>query len=101
MESKNIPNKDITQSSIYLNNLQYSGYQARLQNNRSWVASQEDSKAWIRVKLPQYSTVTAVETQGYDHTSVGYIERYTLRYSDNGTNWSNYTVNGAIKVCFF
>jgi len=96
MESKSIPNSDITQSTIMQNNPQYSGYQARLQNSGSWVASSSDPNAWIRFKLPQYYTVSAIATQGYN----GFVKQYTLSYSDDGANWNDYSVGGIVKVCF-
>lgn len=96
MENNGIPNQDITQSSILQNNPQYSGFQARLQNSGAWIASQSDLNSWIRVKLPQYYTISAIGTQGYN----GFIKQYTLSYSDDGANWSDYTDSGVVKVCW-
>jgi hypothetical protein len=84
MQNRDIPNKDITQSSV--SSPQYSGYQARLNNSGAWLALKNDGLQWIQVKFAHRKAVTMISTQGYN----GYIKEFYLSYSDDGVQWNKY-----------
>lgn len=68
----------------------------RLHNNRVWMSS-PDSREFVQVTLAPYGkTVTALALQGEVH----WVSSFTLRTSDDGTEWMDYIVQGKVKVCW-
>ena len=92
-----IPDHDITASSE-LNSSSVAS-NARLQNNKAWVAETNGKYPWIQVNLQETMNVTALATQGFP--GLGYILSFYLSYSDDGNNWLNYSSHeGKVEVIF-
>lgn len=86
MQSKDIPDGAITESSVLQNSPQYKGYQARLHNSGAWITDKNDVSPWIQVKFSHRKAVTMISTQGY----TGFIKEFFLSYSDDGLQWTRY-----------
>ncbi|XP_061647973.1 coagulation factor V isoform X2 [Phyllopteryx taeniolatus] len=58
----------------------------------AWQARYRDMKQWLQVELADVMKITGIITQGAK--SLGkemYVTSYTLKYSDNGIHWHDYT----------
>ncbi|XP_030613577.1 coagulation factor V isoform X2 [Archocentrus centrarchus] len=99
MESEDILNDSITASSTATS--WYAGpwkpSLARLNRQgaiNAWRAKNNDMNQWLQVELPHIKKITGIITQGAK--SLGkemYVISYTLQYSDDGTEWKDYTDN--------
>lgn len=94
MESGRIPDENLWASSA-MNSDSYPSY-ARLNNNKAWVA--DDEEPWLQVKLNQKRYITAIATQGFRGS---FVRLYYLSYGMNTKNWTVYTVQGRRKVTLF
>lgn len=86
MQSRDVPDQAITESSVLQNSPQYKGKQARLHNNGAWIAGKNDGSQWIQVKFSHRKAVTMISTQGHQ----GFIKEFFLLYSDDGLQWTKY-----------
>ncbi|KAJ7379101.1 hypothetical protein OS493_018900 [Desmophyllum pertusum] len=69
----------------------------RLNNNKPWTGATGDTQEYIQVVIKPYGkTVTALAIEGYSHL----VTSFTLRTSEDATEWNDYTVNGNIEVLF-
>ncbi|KAK3744939.1 hypothetical protein QZH41_020410 [Actinostola sp. cb2023] len=98
MEDGRILDSQITASSYYSNNESPSN--GRLNRNLGGGAWSPITDAtvgeYLQIDLGSNKTVYKVATQGrYNHYFR--VTKYTLQYSDDGTLWTNYTINGAIQ----
>lgn len=67
----------------------------RLNNNKPWTGATGDTQEYIQVVIKPYGkTVTALAIEGYSHL----VTSFTLRTSEDATEWNDYTVNGNIEV---
>ncbi|XP_061679795.1 coagulation factor V isoform X2 [Syngnathoides biaculeatus] len=58
----------------------------------AWQAKYRDMKQWLQIELADVMKITGIITQGAK--SLGkemYVSSYTLKYSDNGIHWHDYT----------
>ena len=96
MQSRDIPAKAITESSVLHNSPQYNGPQARLHNSGAWISARNDGTQWIQVKFAHHKAITMISTQGYN----GFIKEFFLLYSDDGLQWKTYNDSqGNDKAC--
>lgn len=73
-------------------------YSIRLNNNQPWYSEQLDPREYFQVVITPYGkTVTALAFQGYTH----FVTSFTLKTSEDGTEWHDYTVHGNIEVKWF
>ncbi|XP_037136671.1 coagulation factor V isoform X1 [Syngnathus acus] len=108
MENRLIEDRRITASSVNSNWYfgDWSPFFARLNKQgavNAWQAKNGDIKQWLQVELPEVMKITGIVTQGAK--SLGkemYVTSYTLRYSDNGIHWHDYTEDddGPAKIFF-
>jgi len=98
MEDGRILDSQITASSSYSNNvLPENGRLNRNLGGGAWGPRKKANGEYLQIDLGLKKTVYKVATQGrYNHYHS--VTKYTLQYSDNGTLWTNYTINGAIQV---
>ncbi|XP_051937688.1 coagulation factor V [Hippocampus zosterae] len=97
MESGLIEDRHISASSVNSNWYfgAWSPFFARLNKQgavNAWQAKYRDMKQWLQVELPDVMKITGIVTQGAK--SMGkemYVTTYTLKYSDNGIHWRDYT----------
>ncbi|XP_076011480.1 coagulation factor V isoform X1 [Genypterus blacodes] len=97
IESRLIADEHMTASSIATS--WYSGpwkpSLARLNKQGSvnaWQALNNDMNQWLQVTLPQVKKITGIITQGAKSMgSEMYVISYALQYSDDGTQWKQYT----------
>ncbi|XP_077393254.1 coagulation factor V isoform X2 [Festucalex cinctus] len=97
MENGLIEDRRITASSVNSNWYfgPWSPFFARLNKQgavNAWQAKYRDMKQWLQVELPDVMKITGIVTQGAK--SLGkemYVTSYTLKYSDNGIHWQDYT----------
>ena len=95
MESKKIPDNEITASSTYAGG--YYPYYVRPGSNKCWYPENGKQKnSWIQVDLGKLTRFTGLETQG---CSSDWTKTYSLTFSTDGKRWFNYEENGAPKVC--
>ncbi|XP_057708547.1 coagulation factor V [Corythoichthys intestinalis] len=107
MENGVIEDRRITASSVnsnwYLGS--WSPYFARLNKQgavNAWQAKHRDMKQWLQVELPHVMKITGIITQGAK--SLGkemYVSSYTLKYSDNGIHWHQYTEDEDVPAKIF
>lgn len=73
-------------------------YRIRLNNDQAWNSESRDPREYFQVVIKPYGkTVTALAIQGNSH----WVTSFTLKTSEDGTEWHDYTVNGNIEVkCF-
>jgi len=105
-----IPNDAMRASSVL--DRYHAPSQARLNNAKqgknggAWKPKLNDKKQYLEVDLGAITKVTQVSTQGYS-TPTGakvhkkekcWVESYTLAFSTDGSQWQQYTENGAVKV---
>jgi len=86
--------------------------QARLNNTKhgksggAWKPKVNDKKQYLEVDLGVVTNILQVATQGYGIASGDkvqkkdkcWVESYTLSFSTDGSQWQQYTENGAVKV---
>ena len=60
--------------------------------NNPWRVNQ-----YLQIDLGPHTVVHGVATQG-KATADQYVTKYILRYSDDGTSWTDYGVNGTAMV---
>lgn len=67
----------------------------RLNNNQPWYPLRSDNREFLQVVIKPYGkTVTALTIQGNTY----WIISFTLRTSQDGSEWHDYLVNGNIEV---
>ena len=93
MAKGSIPDKDITASSEL--DSDSSASNARLGNTKAWIPRSNDQHPWIQVNLQYRRNLTAIVTQGFNGS---FVKSYYVSYGDDGNNWTNYTVQGTIRV---
>ena len=93
MAAGSIPDKDITASSEL--DSDSSASNARLGNTKAWIPRSNDQHPWIQVNLQYRRNLTAIVTQGFNGS---FVKSYYVSYGDDGNNWTNYTVQGTIRV---
>ncbi len=60
-----------------------------------WYGEQLDPQEYFQVVITPYGkTVTALAIQGDTH----FVTSFTLKTSEDGTEWHDYTVHGCIEV---
>uniref|UniRef100_A0A3Q2YCH1 Coagulation factor V-like n=1 Tax=Hippocampus comes TaxID=109280 RepID=A0A3Q2YCH1_HIPCM len=97
MENGLIEDRRISASSVNSNWYfgAWSPFFARLNKQgavNAWQAKYRDMKQWLQVELPDVMKITGIVTQGAK--SLGkemYVTTYTLKYSDNGIHWRDYS----------
>ncbi|KAK3745700.1 hypothetical protein QZH41_007911 [Actinostola sp. cb2023] len=97
MQDGRILNSQITASSSYSNDV--APWNGRLYSNLgsgAWAPSKATVGEYLQIDLGSKKTVYEVATQGR-YSNYHRVTKYTLQYSDNGTLWANYTINGAIQ----
>ena len=62
--------------------------------NGGWSAKRNDANQWIQVDLSKILTVKGVATQGRVGTSLQWVTKYKLQYSDDGQTFSDYKEEG-------
>ncbi|EDO30497.1 predicted protein, partial [Nematostella vectensis] len=92
MESGAILDQQIAASSMLAP--QYAGTKARLNYVGAWYALKTDNQPWIQVDLRRRTAITKLAIQGYS----AFVGEFYLSYTDDITNWSNYTEAGTTKI---
>ena len=84
MERKIITDSQITASTTY-SSISHSGYQARLNNVRSWCsATNAQSNAWVKVDFGRRLSVRGITIQGDPNHPANYITKFKLKFNING-----------------
>jgi len=98
LENFQIPKESFTSSS------KGSGmgpYRARLGFYRTemWCASQRDLNQFLKIDLGSIKTITAIATQGSaKEQREARLREYYLQYSDDDSNWLDFTYGGERKI---
>ncbi|KAL9955705.1 hypothetical protein ACROYT_G037065 [Oculina patagonica] len=87
MENGQISNEYLTASS-QLNPIA-GPENARLNFNRAWSPQKFDHHQWLQVNFGAETRVTGISTQGDPFGNI-WVKSYTLRYSDDGSNFQHY-----------
>ena len=95
MENGRILNGSITASSQENENV--GPENARLNFKGAWSPLNVEQNQWLQVDFGAETRVTAISTQGR-HNFDFWVESYTLRYSDDGSNFEHYQVELYTKV---
>lgn len=96
METRKIPDSDITASSVY--NSYHAPHNARLHKHVApnsaggWAAQINDKNQWLQVKFGQRVEIRGVATQGR-HNFYQWMTSYSLRYSSDGMVFHHYQTN--------
>jgi len=94
MESGSIPDSKITASSEKNGGTAAKG---RLNSGSSWCAGTSDSNPYLQIDLQTLHIICAVSTQGNSQAE-DWVQNYTLQSSIDGSNWTDYTEIGQVKV---
>ncbi|XP_068682590.1 polycystin-1-like protein 2 [Montipora foliosa] len=103
MASGDIPDEQITVSSVYDNDFSNYGSQRARLNLTSWPpgfrADPNQAGRWIKIDLEREMVITAISTQGYGDDSIQeWITKYMIMYS-NGGDYSYFKdLNGDLKT---
>ena len=88
MKRRIILDEQITESSVFRDEQQRKGFNARLDNTECWCAHRSSqSNQWVKVDLRYPMSITGVKIQGDYGYPPNYIKRFQLRYSTDGTNF--------------
>ncbi|XP_028412152.1 lactadherin-like [Dendronephthya gigantea] len=100
MQSGKIPDSAITASSTY--STSYHPNFARLKKSGGaccWAPTAAGRVgSWLQVDLGQKTAVTGFATQGECYGSQEWAISYSIAYSNNGNNWTDYKESGTVKV---
>ncbi|EDO46003.1 predicted protein, partial [Nematostella vectensis] len=107
MEDGRIQNHQLTASSEYSADLK--AYHARLNqvvpgSSGCWSPQYLSVDQYLQVDLKKAKYITMVATQGRALEGGVYtghyqwVKTYGLKYSDDGTNWTDYSEGGVIKI---
>ena len=94
MQSGSIPDSKVTASSEKNANTAAKG---RLNSGSSWCAKTSDSNPYLQIDLQTLYIICAVATQGNSQANQ-WVKNYTLQSSIDGSNWTDYTEIGQVKV---
>ena len=95
MESGDISDAQISASSHYTKDGDYSAKKARLNYKGCWAAAKNNIHQWLQVDLGGYTKVTRVATQG--RCSNWRVTKFKIRYSSDGVIWQFYKEPGNSK----
>ena len=102
MESKYIPDSQITASSEWNSNHGPSNarlnFQAGGGRTGAWSSKTNDVNQWLQVDLGQKTRVTGIRTQGRSDFDQ-WITSFTVSYSDDGVNFTPYNPNTVWNDC--
>ena len=101
MEDGRIRNSKITSSSIYSSLAR--PYYGRLNKvfqgtGGAWTAANRRAGEYLQIDLGSRKLIHKVATQGRATRHNQYVTKYILKYSDDGIQWTDYTVNCETKV---
>ena len=96
MQNGRLPDSALTASSML--SATYAPRMARLHRGRSWIAKTQDHNQWFQVDFGVETTITWIDTQGRQDGKQ-WVKEYTLRYSDDGSYFTQYQPEGYTKVC--
>ena len=90
MKRRIILDEQITESSAYLNRQNRKGFNARLDNGDCWCSLTRStlSQQWVKVDLRYPMSIRGITIQGDPGYTLNYIEKFRLRYSTDGTNFT-------------
>ena len=95
MESGSIPDSKITASTVQ--SASTPAKNGRLNSGSSWCATTSDSNPYLQIDLQTLHIICAVTTQGNSQADQ-WVKNYTLQSSIDGSNWTDYTEIGQVKV---
>lgn len=102
MESKYIPDSQITASSEWNSNHGPSNarlnFQAGGGRTGAWSSKTNDVNQWLQVDLGQKTRVTGIRTQGRSDVNQ-WVTSFTVSYSDDGVNFTPYNPNTVWNDC--
>ena len=102
MQNGRLPDSVLTASSML--SATYAPGMARLHQTAasgrggSWIAKTQDHNQWFQIDFGVETTITRIDTQGRQDGSQ-WVKEYTLRYSDDGSYFTQYQPEGHTKVC--
>ena len=95
MESGDISDAQISASSHYTKDGDYSAKKARLNYKGCWAAAKNNIHQWLQVDLGGYTKVTRVATQGSGYRcSKWWVTKFKIQYSSDGVIWQVYKEPG-------
>ena len=94
MESRSIPDNDITASTVSASTAAKNG---RLNSPSSWCAGTSDSNPYLQIDLQTLHIICAVSTQGNSKADQ-WVKTYKLKLSTDGSTWTDYKEGGQFKV---
>ncbi|XP_022786019.1 uncharacterized protein LOC111326318 [Stylophora pistillata] len=97
VENFHIPDSSFSSSPNYLRLPK----RARLgyYKNDMWAARNKNLDQFLQIDLGERKTITAIATQGNSHTyKDSRLREYYIQYSDDSSNWLDYTFEGQQKV---
>ena len=63
----------------------------------SWSPQRPTARQYLQIDLSSKKTILKVATQGRHHNDQR-VTKYSLKYGDSNTQWTDYTVSGSVKV---
>ena len=63
----------------------------------AWMPQVHDRNQWLQVDFGRETRVTGISTQGH-HYATWWVTRYSLGYSNNGSNFTEYQQNQRTRV---
>ena len=97
MESRSIPDNNITASSEKNANTPAKNGRLNYASGSSWCAGTSDSNPYLQIDLQTLHIICAVSTQGNSQADQ-WVKTYKLQFSTNGSTWSDYKESGQVKV---
>ena len=97
MKSGSIPDSKITASSIQSASTPAKNGRLNFALGSSWCAGTSDSNPYLQIDLQTLHIICAVSTQGNSQAE-DWVKNYTLQSSIDGSNWTDYTEIGQVKV---
>ncbi|PFX15295.1 Neuropilin-1 [Stylophora pistillata] len=91
-----IPNSNITASSVRSANTPAKNGRLNYTSGPSWCAGISDTNPYLQIDLQTLHIICAVSTQGNSKADQ-WVKNYTLKFSINGTTWTNYKEGGQVK----
>ena len=99
MESRSIPDNNITASTVRSANTTAKNGRLNYTSESSWCAGTSDPNPYLQIDLQTLHIICAVSTQGNSKADQ-WVKTYTLQSSTDGSNWINYTEIGRVKVTY-
>ncbi|KAL9950688.1 hypothetical protein ACROYT_G043227 [Oculina patagonica] len=96
MENNTIPDNKITASSVQSANTPAKNGRLNFASGSSWCAATSDTNPYLQIDLQTLHIICAVSTQGNSQADE-WVMNYTLKFSTDGSAWTDYKEGGLVK----